>query len=913
MLRSLLVKRSLILMLVIALCGGGVVLADGEEQIVDHSLKVNFTDVERGNWAQKHVSKLALLGVTDGYTDGTYRPNNNVTQQEVIKMALSLMGFEEEDDQMEATHPSHIINFINGQVDSWARPWVSLAFTHGVLDYSFESGNHGSVRWGEKQATRDWIAKIIIQAIGEDDLAADLSNNNSIFVDHDDIFGWALGYVNAAVELGIVTGDTQGRFNPLKEVTRAELAAFLSRGENFMENRSERVLVGTLLDATPSHVTILDERGESVRYVLHAEQQFYTLADNYAVALSAMKPYTKVALIIHNDTAYYVEVIDDEQQLVHVEGIVVSKSLDSTVQSMTVQVRGVQQTYRLANNVEIINKAGSGVSINDIVEHSTVSLKFDVLLGNLLDEQSEVIEITLLSVPVNKKASGTVADIDLDAETIVLQEQGNGERESYTLEDVVITSGNRTLNAADLETGDEINYTVSNNVLTAIDVTNPVNPYLETVQGTITSYVWSSNVVTIRNADGRVSTWDVARNPIITLEGLSSPTLQELENGDMVRLQINSLEEIIRIEVLNRKIERMTQVELFTYDPVTSGIAVRISQELKTFNINDQTVIIHNDVTYSIKDFDMTTHFTEGRKLDLTFTNDKLMTIRISNHYDGIVRQVNTVARTVTITSDGADVTFTIPLNTPIVRYSGSSVALNDLVIGETIRISFDNNQTNINLIQVKQPVLMRVVSTQQATRAITAKDQAGKEVRITLHSSIPLRHYALASPSFTDIKVDDLMIAQYIGMTAESIDIAEPAIGKISSIGTQRITVTDYDGQHREWQWSQLLPQVYDGATGKALSNSSLKIGDRVQIVADKSGQLFVTVLDARKVQFWRYDSSKNLIYYRNETAGFTLADNVFITENGVEVPVTHFVGKGYPEMIYYMLNGIVYEIEKK
>ncbi len=48
-----------------------------------------------GHWAEKHIDKLAEYGIVNGYSDGTFKPDNPVTRAEVSAMianALSVMG-----------------------------------------------------------------------------------------------------------------------------------------------------------------------------------------------------------------------------------------------------------------------------------------------------------------------------------------------------------------------------------------------------------------------------------------------------------------------------------------------------------------------------------------------------------------------------------------------------------------------------------------------------------------------------------------------------------------------------------------------------------------------------------------------------------------------------------------------------
>jgi len=45
-----------------------------------------FTDLDETHWAYPHVSELVEKGVINGYEDGTFRPDANVTRAELAKL-----------------------------------------------------------------------------------------------------------------------------------------------------------------------------------------------------------------------------------------------------------------------------------------------------------------------------------------------------------------------------------------------------------------------------------------------------------------------------------------------------------------------------------------------------------------------------------------------------------------------------------------------------------------------------------------------------------------------------------------------------------------------------------------------------------------------------------------------------------
>ena len=60
-----------------------------------------FSDVPAGHWAEKHVAKLALQGIVKG-NNGLFKPNDNITQQEAVTLAIRFIGKENEVNTTEA-------------------------------------------------------------------------------------------------------------------------------------------------------------------------------------------------------------------------------------------------------------------------------------------------------------------------------------------------------------------------------------------------------------------------------------------------------------------------------------------------------------------------------------------------------------------------------------------------------------------------------------------------------------------------------------------------------------------------------------------------------------------------------------------------------------------------------------------
>ena len=57
---------------------------------------IQFTDLPQGSTFYPFIRCLACLGIMNGYSDGTFRPNNNVTRGQVAKMVSNAVGLNDE-------------------------------------------------------------------------------------------------------------------------------------------------------------------------------------------------------------------------------------------------------------------------------------------------------------------------------------------------------------------------------------------------------------------------------------------------------------------------------------------------------------------------------------------------------------------------------------------------------------------------------------------------------------------------------------------------------------------------------------------------------------------------------------------------------------------------------------------------
>lgn len=160
----------------------------------------------KDNWAFESIKRLLGMGVVSGYTDGTYKPGNNITRAEFAKIMVDALGFKP------ATAPS--LKFADAaQIGDWAKGYVATAVEKGLIagysDNTFKPAN---------QITRAEIATIVVKALGK------TAAGTPVFADASSIPAWAQGYVAVAAKEGIVAGYSDNTFKAGNNATRAEAA-----------------------------------------------------------------------------------------------------------------------------------------------------------------------------------------------------------------------------------------------------------------------------------------------------------------------------------------------------------------------------------------------------------------------------------------------------------------------------------------------------------------------------------------------------------------------------------------------------------------------------------------------------------------------------------------------------------------
>ena len=174
---------------------------------------ISFKDINSSHWAYKYVIELTTNKIINGYTDGTFKPENTITRAEFIKLVVV------------AALPDWIdINDAESTLNHWAAKYIWIAERYGLI-------TTGSINLDniDEPITRIEMVRIITKAdltMKGSELTTDekVKFKDVISLNSDDLL-----LLKHACSKNLITGYTDNTFKPYNNMTRAEAATMIYR------------------------------------------------------------------------------------------------------------------------------------------------------------------------------------------------------------------------------------------------------------------------------------------------------------------------------------------------------------------------------------------------------------------------------------------------------------------------------------------------------------------------------------------------------------------------------------------------------------------------------------------------------------------------------------------------------------
>ena len=174
-----------------------------------------FTDTA-DYWGANFVEFLYTSGVTTGYDDGTFRPNQNITRAQFAVMLYRYLGLDES-RYADVTLPFADVDTIG----AYAVPAIRALYTEGIINGS--TGQDGQLYFNPNASlTRAQAATMIGRTQEKGYAMAELT-----FTDSAAIPAYAAFYIQTMAAQGILGGYGDGSFKPNNSITRGQMAKIL--------------------------------------------------------------------------------------------------------------------------------------------------------------------------------------------------------------------------------------------------------------------------------------------------------------------------------------------------------------------------------------------------------------------------------------------------------------------------------------------------------------------------------------------------------------------------------------------------------------------------------------------------------------------------------------------------------------
>ena len=175
-----------------------------------------FNDVNSGHWFYQDVKKAKELKIFEGYTDGSFRPDESITRAMFVQVIYRAAGAPKTD----AEEP-----FADVEAGVWYYDAVRWAYNRGIV-----KGVAADRFAPEQIITREQMATMLFNycdSIGQADKKQYASLDS--FSDAKDISDFALEPMQWVVGVGLIQGVGDNRLAPKQVATRSQGAAIMVR------------------------------------------------------------------------------------------------------------------------------------------------------------------------------------------------------------------------------------------------------------------------------------------------------------------------------------------------------------------------------------------------------------------------------------------------------------------------------------------------------------------------------------------------------------------------------------------------------------------------------------------------------------------------------------------------------------
>lgn len=603
----------------------------------------SFADIDTVTWSgfKPFLNQAAELGLMSGYEENGKRyckPRNNVTYCEAVQLMYSIMKVYSGQDVNDAT-----VTKWKPVISAYNIPeWAYKATAYGLENSILTTAELNKLQGGTKYANREDVGVIFGKAV--DTVAGyDIKSGASLtYNDASQISAAAVPYLELLNRVNLMVGDSDNKFNPKANITRAEMAVLSVK--SYTKLTETEVETPTVKTESTAAGTITSSM------IMQNGDLFITMSTGTGATLSLFGTKGDVTVKYDGEKIGFGDISTGDTVKVTYEGQYMSalevtyskygveKTTEETFElvkvtdsKITVKDGSDEESFYLDDDVDV-ELDGKNSSISKL-QKALEDANYDVTLT--LDQDEYVLEIVAV-MNSNNPTEGLVTDVEDDEITI----KAGTKEYTYTLaDDVEIEYDGKTVKFSKFQKDyDEYNYVVTlelnkDNEVDEIIIESMEDEY----NGTLTAITSKKIEFT---AGGDTYKYDLADDVTVKIDGKKSSV-------DTLKKNFRDDEKAYTVSVEVDRNDEVTEIlAVAKYTGNNEGELDEIDEDEITI-VSDDT-----DYTYDLADDVDVTINGKNRDVDdlMEYVKNYSFTVKLSFDSDGDVCEIEA---TLTEAADG--------------------------------------------------------------------------------------------------------------------------------------------------------------------------------------------------------------------------------------------------------------------
>ncbi len=480
-------------------------------------------------WAKTYMETLAGKGYLSGYDDGTMRPGNNITVAETLALLSRFYPLTELQSSYILDDYNDILNQNVPSSLSWAKDEISVCLAAGIVTQSELKSLDLN-----KAIEKERLALFLVRAMKMEKTASSLSSAKLSFADASDLSDSCKTHVALLFSLGIVTGDEKNNFNPKQSVTRAVVAAMVSRSLDYMEKNSVTLTIDAYAGLSRQEGIIASVSGRALSFygydgllrVINIPLEASVTVNGAEKLLSSEYAGEMAVITSSSGTITKVEIASAFSSS-WIQGTVTGTAVTTEVNSIYLTGRdGAETNYTVSSNAAI-TQSGEAVALSSLKKGYFATMKME---NNVITKIAAVNGDTSVKGTITQISFGTTVTIKVTDSSSTLYSF------SFSITGVpTITRGSKTITVDRLQTGDEITVAISDLAVTGITLSDngvSVSGELTSIVNTVAGTSW-----TLKKSDGGSSTYTLGEG-VKAYSGATEINVSNIKVGDSVTVTV---------------------------------------------------------------------------------------------------------------------------------------------------------------------------------------------------------------------------------------------------------------------------------------------------------------------------------------------------------------------------------------